>query len=77
MGSSRKDSAFEDDFSSDMDERWDSTDDTHTLTARERIRKQLQSDVEAYLARGGQIQHLETTAHAENYVEQVGDNDLF
>ncbi len=77
MGTSRRDSAFDDDFTESVEEPWDNTEDTHTLTARERIRRQLADDVEAFLARGGQIQHLETTAHAENYAEKVGDNDLF
>ena len=61
-----------------VDERWDFTsDDTHNLTSRERIRKQLEADVAAFLSRGGQIQHLDTTMHAENFIEQVADNDLF
>ncbi|MBB3048430.1 hypothetical protein FHR99_002704 [Litorivivens lipolytica] len=77
MGSSRRDRSFDDDFTDSVEEPWDSTNDTHTLTARERIRRQLASDVEAFLAQGGQIQHLDTTAHAENYAEKVGDNDLF
>lgn len=61
-----------------VDERWDTTsDDTHNLTSRERIRRQLEDDVAAFLSKGGQIQHLDTTMHAENYIEQVGDTDLF
>lgn len=76
MGSSRR-GDFDDAVES-VDERWDTTsEDTHNLTSRERIRRQLAADVEAFLSRGGQIQHLDTTMHADNYVEQVGDTDLF
>ncbi len=76
MGSSRL-GDFDDAVDS-VDSRWDSTgEDTHNLTSRERIRRQLAADVEAYLSKGGQIQHLDTTMHADNYVEQVGDTDFF
>lgn len=75
MGTSRR-GEFENALDS-IEERWETGDDTHNLTSRERIRRQLEADIEAFLARGGQIQHLDTTAHAENYVEQVGDTDFF
>ncbi len=76
MGTSRR-GDFDEALNS-VDERWDTTgDDTHNLTSRERIRKQLDDDVAAFLSKGGQIQHLDTSMHAENYTEQVGDSDLF
>lgn len=76
MGTSRR-SDLEDALES-VNERWDSTgEDTHNLTSRERIRRQLAADVEAYLSKGGQIQRLDTSVHADNSVEQVGDTDLF
>lgn len=76
MGTSRR-GDLEDALDS-VDERWDTTsDDTHNLTSRERIRRQLEDDVAAFLSRGGQIQHLDTTMHADSHAEQVGDNDLF
>ena len=77
MGSSRRERSFDDDFTDGVEESWDSTDDTHTMTARERSRRQLAEDIEAFLSRGGQIQHPDATAHSENYAEKVGDNDLF
>lgn len=60
-----------------IEERWEAGDDTHNLTSRERMRRQLEADINAFLAKGGQIQHLDTTVHAESYVEQVGDTDFF
>lgn len=76
MGTSRR-GDLEGDLDS-VDERWDTTaEDTHNLTSRERIRRQLEADVEAYLSKGGRIQHLDTSMHADSYVEQVGDSDLF
>ncbi|MFT5032470.1 MAG: hypothetical protein ACI9OO_000401 [Bacteroidia bacterium] len=55
-----------------IDERGGSTsEDAHNLTSRERIRRRLAADIDAFLSKGGHIQHL------DNSVEQVGDTDLF
>ena len=57
-------------------ELWDNHGDCHTVTARERIRQQLASDIEAYIAHGGKIQHLEPHMRAENTGEDVSGSGL-
>lgn len=48
----------------DLNEREDNSS-MHTVSSRSKIRDQLSSEVEAFLARGGQIQHVATHMRAE------------
>ena len=36
-----------------------------SVSSRQRIRNQMESDIEAFLARGGKIEHLDITMSAE------------
>jgi hypothetical protein len=36
-----------------------------SVSSRQRIRSQMESDIEAFLARGGKIEHLDITMSAE------------
>lgn len=58
----------------DLNSVWlDTHGDCHTVTARERIRRQLAYDMEEFLNRGGTIQHLEPHMRAENMKDSVDE----
>ena len=48
----------------DINER-DDNNSTHTVSARSKIREQLNAEVEAFLARGGEIKQVATHMRAE------------
>ncbi len=71
MGASTK-GRFGEGGNQDLDAVWtDTHGDCHTVTARERIRRQLADDIQSYLERGGKIHHLEPHMRAENMHDEA------